>query len=111
MRMKNWTNLEESNVVEKSLSERDLRKKIKIEMIDQKVIVVEERIDTNIDVIVADLLLLDHAHLDVHIAVDTQTLTAIMNTIVVKVSTGTIAVIAIEAIEAIRIMAIEAALM
>lgn len=109
--MKNWTNLEESNVVEKSLNERDLKRKIKIEMIDQKVIVVEERIDTSIDAIVADLLLLDHAHLDVHIAVDTQTLTAIMNIIVVKVDTDTVAVIAIEVIEAIRIMVIEAVLM
>jgi len=100
-------NLEELNVAEKSSRERDLKRMMWIEMNALKAIVAGERIDTSIDAIAADLLLLAHAHQDVRTVVDTQTLTATMNTIAATVDIDTAAAMAIEAIGVINIMAIE----
>ncbi|KAG1078951.1 hypothetical protein G6F42_024007 [Rhizopus arrhizus] len=76
-------------------------------MIALRVIVAEERTDTSIDAIAADLLLLAHVRQDVHTVVDIQTLTATTNIIAVTVDIDTVVMMAIEAIEVIRIMAIE----
>lgn len=100
-------NLEELNAAEKNSRERDPKRMMWIEMNDPKAIVAGEKIDTSIDAIAADLLLLAHAHQDVHTVVDTQTLTATMNTIAATVDIDTTAATAIGAIEVINTMEIE----
>lgn len=80
-------------------------------MIALRVIVAEERTDTSIDAIAADLLLLAHVHQNVHTVVDIQTLTATTNIIAATVDIDTVVVMAIEAIEVIKIMEIEVARM
>lgn len=74
-----------------------------IEMTNLRVIVAEEKTNTSIDAIAADLLLA-HAHQDVRTVVDTQTLTATMSTTAVTVEIDTVAMMATEDIEVITVI-------